>query len=186
MITKPPGWPFLTAVSAVGLVLLYWASAPYRYTIEMFLFAVFVVIPLALVWLVRIILAGRKDADVVSDRLRRWFLPWIVLAVVLATIVVDAPFWVRFTISKPSMEAFAKTVTEETTIDASCRWLGLYRVCWASPYSTIEAEVLPGSAALSTEEWAIHSNTGFVWLPKGRPEETMEQVHPWRSRPTQR
>jgi len=99
----------------------------------MSLFAVFVVTQLALVWIVRIILAGRKDADAVSIRLRRWFLPWIVLAMVLAAIVVDAPFWVRFAISKPSMEAFAKTMTEKTAIDDFCRWLGLYRVCWASP-----------------------------------------------------
>ncbi|WP_030917721.1 hypothetical protein [Streptosporangium amethystogenes] len=136
MITKPPGWPFLIAVSAAALVLLYWASVPYRYTIEMVLFTIFVIVPLVLIWIVRIILAGRKDADVVSDRLRRWFLPWIVLAVVLAAIVVDAPFWVRFTISKPSMEAFAKTVTEETSFYDSCRWLGLYQVCGAHSYAT--------------------------------------------------
>ncbi|WP_406319548.1 hypothetical protein OHA77_19735 [Streptosporangium sp. NBC_01639] len=41
MITKPPGWPLLTAFSLTALVCLWWASAPYLY-VELFLWAFFV------------------------------------------------------------------------------------------------------------------------------------------------
>lgn len=36
---------------------------------------------------------------------------------------------------------------------------------------TLDGVLLPGSADLSTMEWAIYSNTGFTWHP-GTPEAT--------------
>lgn len=36
---------------------------------------------------------------------------------------------------------------------------------------TLDGVLLPGSADLSTMEWAIYSNTGFTWHP-GTPEGT--------------
>ncbi|WP_371779638.1 hypothetical protein [Streptosporangium subroseum] len=175
MIAKPPGWPFLTAISAMASLLLYWASVPHWYIIEMSLVLFFIGCPLFLAWVVRIALAANKDAGAVSARLWRWFLPWIILAGVFGALVVDAPFWVRFTISQPSMKAFAKTMTAKTSLDDSCRWLGLYRMCGAFPYYSYEKdEDVPGSAAFSAREWAIESNTGFVWLPEGQPEGTMD------------
>lgn len=95
----------------------------------------------------------------------------------MIALVADVPFWVRFTISEPSMRAFAQTMPVEALRDDSCRWLGLYRVCWASTYSTLGAEDVPGSAVLGSEEWAIESNTGFVWLPEGQPEETADDSY---------
>lgn len=91
----------------------------------------------------------------------------------------DASFWLRFTISKPSMEAYARTVTAEASRDFSCRWLGLYRICDAFPYSGLEenAKDVPGSACLIGEEWVIDSNTNFVLLPLGEPEETADDTY---------
>ncbi|GGQ23776.1 hypothetical protein [Streptosporangium pseudovulgare] len=178
MITKPPGWPFLTAISAVGIMLLYWASVPHWYTIEMFLTAVFAGGPLVLIWGVRIGTAALKDESAVSGRLWRWFLPWLIAAGVVVALVADLPFRMRFAVSEPSMEAFSRTVAAGTSPDDSCRWLGLYRVCWADRYFSYEKDgEVPGSAAFSSEEWAIYSNTGFVWLPEGRPEETSDDSY---------
>ncbi|MEU0566184.1 hypothetical protein ABZ297_12410 [Nonomuraea sp. NPDC005983] len=175
MITKPPGWPFLTVLSAVACVILYWASVPHWYGIEMVLVAFFFGIPLWIIWLVRFGLAAYKGA--VFDRLARWLAPWFIVAGVVVALILDASFWVRFTISKPSMEAYARTVTAETARDFSCQWLGLYRICDAFPYTSEDVGHVPGSACLIGEEWAIHSNTNFVLLPTGEPEETMDDTY---------
>ncbi|GAA5068311.1 hypothetical protein HNP84_008355 [Thermocatellispora tengchongensis] len=100
-------------------------------------------------------------------------------------LLTDAPFRVRFAISKPSLETFAKTasLTEDKPID-SCRWVGLYYMCWAYRYETASGVHFRGGATLSSREWAIETNTGFVYLPKGRPEETLDDSYrhlggPW-------
>ncbi|MED7931579.1 hypothetical protein SMD20_45680 [Nonomuraea sp. LP-02] len=177
MITKPPGWLYLTALSAVAGVILYWASVPHWYVVEMILVALFFGFPLYVIWVVRFGLATSRGA--VDGRTGRWILPGIIAAGVMAALVVDAPFWLRFTISKPSMEAYAQTVTRQTDRDFSCQWLGLYRICDAFPYSGWEenAEEVPGSACLIGEEWAIESNTNFVLLPKGEPQETADDTY---------
>ncbi|MBB5773708.1 hypothetical protein [Nonomuraea jabiensis] len=177
MINKPPGWLYLTALSAVAGVILYWASVPHWYVIEMFLIGFFFGIPLWVIWGIRFALAmGRGTAQA---RLTRWLMPVFIVAGLATALVADAPFWLRFTISKPSMEAYARTVTAETPRDFSCRWLGLYRICDAFPYAGLEenAEDIPGSACLIGEEWAIHSNTNFVLLPEGEPEETADDTY---------
>ncbi|GGO79589.1 hypothetical protein [Nonomuraea cavernae] len=104
--------------------------------------------------------------------------PWFVILGVVVALVWDAPFWLRFTISKPSMEAFARTVTAEAPRDFSCRWVGLYRICDDFPYSGLRNPAyVPGSVCLIGEEWAIHSNTNFVLLPTGEPEETADDTY---------
>lgn len=63
MINKPPGWLYLTALSAVVGVILYWASVPHWYVVEMFLVGFFVGIPLWAIWAVHLGLAvGRGTA----------------------------------------------------------------------------------------------------------------------------
>ncbi|MER7504610.1 hypothetical protein AB0L05_03340 [Nonomuraea pusilla] len=177
MIDKPPGWPYLTALSAVVGVVLYWASVPHWYVIEMFLVGLFFGIPLWLIWAARFTLAMSRGTA--QARLRRWLAPWFVVAGLVVALVTDAPFWLRFTISKPSMEAYARTVTAETSQDTSCRWLGLYRICGAFPYSGWgqDDQDVPGSACLIGEEWALESNTNFVLLPVGEPEETADDTY---------
>jgi hypothetical protein len=177
MINEPPGWLHLTALSAVAGVILYWASVPHWYVIEMFLVGFFFGIPLWAIWAVRFALAmGRGTA---RARLTRWLVPVFIVAGLATALAADAPFWLRFTISKPSMEAYARTVTADTPRDFSCRWLGLYRICDAFPYYEWEenTEAIPGSACLIGEEWAIYSNTNFVLLPQGEPEETGDDTY---------
>ncbi|MEV1243908.1 hypothetical protein ACIBO2_12565 [Nonomuraea sp. NPDC050022] len=176
MISKPPGWLFLTVLSAMACVILYLASVPYWYIIEMFLLVFFVGLPLLIIWTVRYATAAGNGTA--YGRLGRWMTPWFIVAGVTVALVADAPFWLRFTISKPSMEAYARTVTAETQQNISCRWLGLYRICDAFPYPRSEdGEYVPGSVCLIGEEWAFGSNTNFVLLPIGEPEETADDTY---------
>ncbi|MEV7013664.1 hypothetical protein [Streptosporangium sp. NPDC051022] len=173
----------LTMLSALACVILYWASVPHWYGIEMCLAAFFIGVPLMMTYVIRFGLASHRGA--VSGRLGRWLVPGFIVAGVVMALVADAPFWLRFTISKPSMEAYARTVTAETAGDFSCRWLGLYRICGAAPYNRWDnSQDVPGSAVLNGEEWAIYSNTHFVMLPQGRPEEVGDDTYrhltgPW-------
>jgi len=76
------------------------------------------------------------------------------------------------------MEAYARTVTADTPQDFSCQWVGLYRICDRFLYLGLETgEYVPGSACLVSEEWALDSNTAFVLLPIGKPEETAEDTY---------
>ncbi|MBB5138602.1 uncharacterized protein HemY [Thermocatellispora tengchongensis] len=69
MLTKPPGWLFMTAAVTATCVILYWASVPYWYDIEMTLFAIFVVGPLVIIWFIRIVVADLKGAPSLVERL---------------------------------------------------------------------------------------------------------------------
>ncbi|WP_084959598.1 hypothetical protein [Thermoactinospora rubra] len=155
--------------------MLYWASVPYPYGIEIMLVGLLLGFPLLVTWLVRLALAA-ADGTLSAHR-RRWSLPCLIVAGVVLALVTDAPFRFRFTVSEPAMEAFARTVAVREPPDGSCRWLGLYRVCWAWPYETLDGRRVPGSAVMTSREWAIESNTGFVWLPEGRPEGTMDDSY---------
>lgn len=174
VITKPPGWIFLIGLLAPCLLVLYWASVPFWYGIEMFLIGLFVLGPLVLVYIRRLTTASFEGQ--VSGRPWPWLVaPLIVWATILA-LVTNAPFHLRFAISLPEMEEYAATVKEQSA-DAPCEWVGLYRVCYSSPHY-VESEAVPGSAYLSTEEWVIDSNTGFLMVPHGKPEaETIDDKY---------
>ncbi|MFC4119387.1 hypothetical protein [Nonomuraea zeae] len=175
MIIKPPGWPFMSAVSAVGCLVLYWAGVPHWYTIEIIFVLFFLGGPLLAIWVIRCGLASRQGP--ITGRLDRWLPPWYLVAGIAVALITDAPFQARFAISKPSLDAYAKTVTAEGPQDSPCRWVGLYRVCYAFTYTSADSdEHVPGSAALIAEEWAIHSNTRFLLLPVGVPEETYDDT----------
>ena len=162
----------MTVASAVAFPIFWWASYPYWYIIEMFFFTFFIGGALLLFWGVRLAIAAGQG--VVSGRLRRWLLPWLIPVVVVVALVADAPFWVRFTISAPSMEAYAKTVTDQSLSYDPCRWLGLYYVCGAFPYTDLEGKHPLGSSTLGVESWFGEGTRGFVWLPEGQPEETAD------------
>ncbi|MFB4288759.1 hypothetical protein ACBI99_14025 [Nonomuraea sp. ATR24] len=176
MFNKPPGWLYLTAFSAVAGVILYWASVPHWYVLEMFLVGLFFGLPLWVIWMIRFSMAMSNGTA--QPRLMRWLVPVFIVAGVAVALVTDASLWLRFTISKPSLEAYARTVTAETSRDSTCQWVGLYQICDAFPYLRLEdSEYVLGSACLIGEEWAIDSNTSFVLLPVGEPEETADDSY---------
>jgi hypothetical protein len=104
--------------------MLSWASVPHWYIIEMFLFAVSSA--------GRCRPSGRCVSDwrrsALSGRLKRRLAPWFIVAGLVIALVAYAPFRLRFMISKPSMDAYARTVRVESTRDFSCRWVGPYCV----------------------------------------------------------
>ncbi|MGW0486491.1 hypothetical protein, partial [Nonomuraea sp. NPDC003214] len=57
MFNKPPGWLYLTVFSAVAGVILYWASVPHWYVLEMFLVGLFFGLPLWVIWMIRFSMA---------------------------------------------------------------------------------------------------------------------------------
>uniref|UniRef100_UPI001B805508 hypothetical protein n=1 Tax=Streptosporangium amethystogenes TaxID=2002 RepID=UPI001B805508 len=73
---------------------------------------------------------------------------------------------------RTACDASSRTYLFQTSVSLCSRLSG---ICWAP--QTLEGEPTPGSAALISEEWAIHSNTGFVWLPEGQPEETSDDSY---------
>ncbi|GAA4536095.1 MULTISPECIES: hypothetical protein [Nonomuraea] len=179
-ITKPPGWVFLIGLLAPCLLVLYWASVPFWYRAEILLVGVFVLGPLVLIYIGRLIAASLKGQA--GGRPWRWLAAPLIVWVMLLSLVTDAPFQLRFAISLPEislpeMEAYAATVKEQSRLDAPCEWVGLYRVCYSAPHY-VDSEPVPGSAYLGTEEWVIDSNTGFLMVPHGEPEaETIDDEY---------
>ncbi|MEV0314829.1 hypothetical protein [Nonomuraea fuscirosea] len=172
MITRPPGLPYLTVVAAAVAVILLWASYPFWY-FEMILFAIPVGGLLAAYWAIRMALAARK-VDL-TENLGRWLLPAFIAGGVLLALITDAPFWIRFTISQPSMEAYAKTVIEDPKRKRPCQWIGLYHVCGGWQYMDLDTgERIPGSAEFGVQDPFLYDNKGFVWLPSGQPDETAD------------
>lgn len=169
MIAKPPGWPFLIVCLAAAAVILEWASYPFWYWFEMFLFAVPVGLLLTVYWAVRVVLSARRGAEM--NRLGRWFAPWFVLGGMVLALVTDAPFWIRFTISAPSMEAFAKQVTPlDRFHEQPCQWVGLYQVCGAGwLYTDPDTDLrVPGSAEFQVKDpFVTYGSKGFAWIPFG-------------------
>jgi hypothetical protein len=177
MIAKPPGWPFLVVWSAFAMVIMYWASVPFRYAIEMVLVAFVVGFPLMGYWSLRFALAA--DRGGVSGRLGRCLAPWLIAAVTLIALAADVPFTLRFSLSAPSLGAYAEKIMEQSSIPyESCEWAGLYRVCGGgAEHLALDGVLVPGSAGFMTTEWAIYSNTGFSWHPGAVPQETADDTY---------
>ncbi|MGW0589871.1 hypothetical protein [Streptosporangium sp. NPDC002607] len=177
MISKPPGLPFVAVFSAAAAVILIWASYPYWYGIEMFLFTIPVGGLLLAYWAIRMVWAERKGT-LEGSRSRRWIIPWFITGGVMLALITDAPFWIRFTISAPSMEAYAKAVAESPDRKEPCQWVGLYYVCDGWRYLDLDTgERVPGSAEFGVQDWFLHDNKGFLWLPSGEPDETMDDSY---------
>ena len=177
MINKPPGLPFLAVFSAAAGVILIWASYPYWYGPEMFLFAVPVGWLLLAYWAIRMVWADRKGT-LTGGLGSRWFWPWFVVGGVVFALITDAPFWIRFTISEPSMNAYAKAVVENPDHEEPCQWVGLYYVCDGWDYLDLDTgERVPGSAEFAVQDWFLYDNKGFLWLPSGEPDETADDSY---------
>lgn len=173
MFNKPPGLPHLVVLSATAAVILMWASYPYWYGIEMFFYAVPFGGLLLAYWAIRVVLA-RRAGTLTGSRLR-WILPPFIAGGVVLALMTDAPFWIRFTISAPSMQAYAKAVAESPGHREPCQWVGLYYVCDGWRYLDLDTgEEVTGSAEFGVEDWFLHGGKGFVWLPSGKPYETVD------------
>ncbi|MER6004189.1 hypothetical protein ABT120_36895 [Nonomuraea angiospora] len=169
MISKPPGLPFLIVFSAVATVILIWASYPYWDKFEMFLLGVPVGMLLLAYWAIRMVWAEHKGT-LADDLKYRWILPFVIAGGVMLALVTDTPFWIRFTLSESSMEAYAKTVVVSPSHKEPCQWAGLYYVCDGSQYHDgVTGEALPGSAQFGVRDWFLDGNNGFIWLPTGEP-----------------
>ncbi|WP_440069769.1 hypothetical protein [Streptosporangium sp. OZ121] len=174
MISKPPGLPFVVVFSAAAAVVLTWASYPYWYGIEMFLFTIPVGALLLAYWAIRMVWAERKGT-LESSSSGRWIIPWFIAGGVMLALMTDAPFWIRFTLSAPSMEAYAKSVAENPDRKEPCQWVGLYYVCGGQQHLNSDTgEKVPGSAEFSAQDWFLDGNKGFLWLPFGEPVETAD------------
>jgi hypothetical protein len=171
VITKPPGWPLITAFSLAALVCLWWASGPYLY-VELFLWAFIAGGLLYLLWITRAIPALIADVNAVSAHLLRWLMPWIIAGSTVAAITADVPFLVRFTLSHSALTDYAQTVARSGTHSHECRQVGLYPVCWS--------EATPGGGArFSVDDWLVRTSAGFVWSPAGQmPEDDVERLDP--------
>jgi hypothetical protein len=176
MITKPPGVPYLTVVAAAVAVIFLWASYPFWY-FEVVLFSIAAGGPLAAYWAIRIALAAPK-VDL-HARLGRWLLPGFIAGGVVLALIADAPFWIRFTISAPSLEAYAKAVAEDPERGRPCRWVGLYYVCSSGwQYMDLDTgERIPGSAEFGVQDPFLYDDKGFLWLPSGEPDETADDKY---------
>ncbi|MDX3105611.1 hypothetical protein [Nonomuraea angiospora] len=169
MISKPPGLPFLIVFSAVATVILIRASYPYWDKFEMFLLTIPVGVLLLAYWAIRMVWAEHKGT-LTANLKYRWVLPFVVAVGVMLALVTDAPFWIRFTLSETSMEAYAKAVAVSPGGKEPCQWAGLYRVCDGSQYHDgVTGEERPGSAQFGVRDWFLGDDKGFIWLAAGEP-----------------
>ncbi|MFF5208510.1 hypothetical protein [Streptosporangium sp. NPDC000396] len=155
-------------LTVVTLISCYWASGPvWSYDLVFLMFPIW--LSLGLYWFFRMLAEARMTGWVtVRRQWFRWALTPLVFLGMVGALAVDGPRWVRFTLSEPSMQAYAKTIAAGGDIDESCRWLGLYYTCWGEP--------VEGGALIGIKDLGIHeglgmvqtAGTGFAWLPGGR------------------
>ncbi|TYB69631.1 hypothetical protein FXF51_05560 [Nonomuraea sp. PA05] len=182
MIDRPPGWRFLTTVSVVALISFYGASVSKWYSEAiMFMFLAWSV--LILIWLTRLGTAGWQARHVLTTaRLRRWLPAPLIFFAVVAALAMDGPLWVRFSLSQPSLERYAKEIAAGVDPSPGCRWVGLYRIC--GDY-TSGGEAIPGGSRFLVSDWPLMASRGFVWLPSGQlPTDNMDDQYrhltgPW-------
>ncbi|NRQ37491.1 hypothetical protein HII36_37520 [Nonomuraea sp. NN258] len=170
MITEPPGRPFLVIASAVTLLVFFWASYPFWH-LESLLLTIFAGWVLWVYWLFRLGLAALNVS--IAARLWRWLLPGFLAVAALLVLVTDAPFRVRFAVSKPSLEAYVKTVAENPERAHPCQWAGSYYACRPRPYS--EEGPARNSVWFQVQDPLFGDDGGFLWMPSGEPVETMEE-----------
>ncbi|MEU8380812.1 hypothetical protein [Streptosporangium sp. NPDC048865] len=163
---QPARWYFVV-LTVVTLLSCYWASGPvWSYDLVFLMFPAW--LWLVLYWFFRGLGEIRTTGWVtVRRQWFRWALTPLVFLGMVVALAVDGPLWVRFTLSEPIMQAYAKTIASGEEVDESCRWRGLYHVCWSSP--------IDGGAKLDVNDLGILENSatiqttgaGFVWFPGG-------------------
>jgi hypothetical protein len=174
VINKPPGLPFLIVFSAAATVLLIWASYPSWYGFGTFKFAIPIGFLLFLYWTIRITWADYKGKGATGS-LNSALVPWYIAIAVGVALVTNAPFWIRCTISEPSLTAYAAAVDENPGRKEPCQWVGLYYVCDGRRYDDLyTGDEVPGSARLVVRDLFLQNDKGFVWLTTGEPDETAD------------
>ncbi|AWS40095.1 hypothetical protein [Streptosporangium sp. 'caverna'] len=157
---RPPRRWYFAALAVVTLISLYGASGPvWNFQLVLLMLPAWMV--LGLHWLVRTAVAvGSMGRAAARRQWLRWMSAPLVVLGLVVVLAVDGPMWVRFTLSEPSMQAYAKTIAAGNEIDRSCRWLGLYHVCWGEP--------VEGGALLVVGDIPSIQTMGFAWLPGGQ------------------
>jgi hypothetical protein len=159
-------WYFVV-LAAVMLVSCYVASTP-LWSGDFMLFVFPIWMTLGVYWLARMVGVSRRAGwTAVGRRWIRWAVPPLIFLGMVAVLVSDGPRRVRLALSEPSMRAYAASITERDT--GECRWLGLYRSCWAEP---VDGGVLIGIRDLDVLVdlgLVVSAGKGFAWLPAGRP-----------------
>jgi hypothetical protein len=174
VINKPPGLPFLIVFSAAATFLLVWASYPSWYGFETFKFGIPIGFALFLYWTIRITWADHKG-NAPSGSLNSAIVPWYIAIAVGIALITNAPFWIRYTISEPSLRGYATAVDENPGRKEPCQWVGLYYVCDGRRYDDLlTGEEIPGSARLVVRDLFQQDDKGFVWLTSGEPNENAD------------
>jgi hypothetical protein len=174
VINKPPGLPFLIVFSAAAAILLIWASYPSWYGFETFKFAIPIGLLLFLYWTIRITWADHKGKGATGS-LNSALVPWYIAIAVGVALITNAPFWIRYTISEPSLTAYATAVDENPGYKEPCQWVGLYYVCDGRRYDDLyTGDEVPGSARLVVRDLFLQNDKGFVWLTTGEPDENAD------------
>ncbi|GAA3474760.1 hypothetical protein GCM10018965_093130 [Nonomuraea roseola] len=164
LIDRPPGWTFLTLVTAAGVFTFWWASAPFL-PVETVLFIGLVWTALMTIWWIWWI-AAMAMASTTFSRARargRWLAPPLILAAAVGVLATDAPFHVRFALSEASLEAYAQKLAQGAEPDPDCERVGLYRACkdWLG-------DPPPGGAMFLVTDFGVESAVGFAWSPTGQ------------------
>ncbi|TQS08393.1 hypothetical protein [Microbispora hainanensis] len=156
---RPPSGLYFVVLAVAMLISFYGASTTtWYYEIVFLMFPTWVV--LGLYWLIRLSLAARSEWAAVRRHSLRWALAPLLFVSMVGALAVDGPLWVRFTLSEPSMQAYAKAIAAGVPPGPGCRMLGLYYVC--------HSERVEGGALLVVKDIGMMDRMGFAWLPGGR------------------
>lgn len=160
VLKRPPGWPYLTLVAIVVVLVLDWVSVPIWYT-EVVILLFFGGGALGAYWTIRLCVAASLSPNEASIDERQWLTAPIVAVCLVAVLVADAAFEVRFSLSRSALDRYAKMIAEGYEPGPECRWVGLYSICGG-------ARAVVGGAEILTNQVGMNATRGFLWLPEGR------------------
>ncbi|WP_449062196.1 hypothetical protein [Planomonospora algeriensis] len=173
MIDKPPGLPFLIVFSTAAITFLIWVSDPSWPGFETFVYGIPIGFLLFAYWAIRMTWADYKGTAP-DGTLNRSLMPWYISGAVMLALVTGAPFWIRFTVSESSLEAYVRAVNENPGGKESCQWAGLYRVCAGKRHQDLSGKEIPGSAEFAVRDIFLNEDKGFLWSPSGEPDENAD------------
>ncbi|MFG1680616.1 hypothetical protein ACGFNP_10620 [Nonomuraea sp. NPDC049269] len=151
-----------TVAVLLGLVMLYATSAPGGHFTWLMLAGVCWLL-FGLGWLVVLggVLVRRGRLVTLRRHWPFWAVPPLIVALVGSLVYVGAPVRMRFELSRPALDNFAKTVSEGTP-PGKRNWIGLYPV-----------EYLDGSRnafGFMIDDTGFLTSYGFAWSPNSEPD----------------
>ncbi|WP_144069999.1 hypothetical protein [Nonomuraea indica] len=90
-----------------------------------------------------------------------WALPPLIVVLTGGLLYLDAPMLARFTLSRPALDAAARTVSQGGPLPRDDEWIGLFPV--------EGAERIPGGLFFAVEGAGLIGSTGFAYSPDGEP-----------------